>query len=73
MFDVHPLTIGYTLRHWPIVTRIYIEKFDLITATGQINFPDVHTMIFGHKLRNWPIVIMTYMNKHEKSSRTCGV
>ena len=57
------MTFWHKLRHWPIVTLTYIEKFDSVSATTQINLPDVHTMTFGHKLRHWPIVTLTYIEK----------
>ena len=69
-FDVQPMTFWHKLRHWPIVTRIYIEMFDSVTATGQINFPDVHTMTFGQKLRHWPTVKLNYIEKFDSVTAT---
>ena len=73
MFDVHHLTIGHELQHWPSVTRTYIEKFDLVIATSQINLPDLHTMAFGHKLRHWPIVTLTYIEKFDSITANCQI
>ena len=35
----YPMTFWNKLKHWPIVTLNYIEKFDSVMATGQINLP----------------------------------
>ena len=64
------MTFMHKLRHWPIVTLTYIEKFDSVTATSQINLPDVHTMTFGHKLGQWPIVTLTYIEKFDSVMAT---
>ena len=39
--DVHTITFGHKLRHWPNVTLNYIEKFTSVTSIGQINLPVV--------------------------------
>ena len=57
------MTFWHKLRHWLIETLTYIEKFDSVTATGQVNLPDVLTMTIGHKLRHWPTVTPTHIEK----------
>ena len=44
-FDVHPVTFGHKLRHWPIVTRTYIEKFDSVTGTSRL--PAVSLLLYS--------------------------
>ena len=67
------MTFWHKLRHWPIITRTYIEKFDSVTATGQINYlQDVHTITFGNKLRHWPIVL-TYIEKFDSVTATSHI
>ena len=65
LYDVQSMTFWYKLRRWPVITLTYIEKFDSVTVTSQINLPDVHPMTFGHKLRHLPIVTLTYIGKFE--------
>ena len=57
----------------PLVTRNYIEKFDSVSASTQINLPDVHTMTFGHKLMHWPIVTLTYIEKFDSVVATSQI
>ena len=67
------MTFLHKLRHWPIVTWTYIEKFDSVTATSQINLPDVHTITFGQKLRHWLIITLTYIEKFDSVTATAQI
>ena len=64
------MSFRHNLRQWPVLTLTYIEKFDSVMATGQINLPDVQTMTFGHKLRHWPIVTLTYIEQFDSVTAT---